>query len=91
MANNQLDILAALNASPSRGRRRCALAQFLDDIPEDTPLRDELIRLVETIHVRGSDTTRSAQDMAVVLSALGYEVTQNPVHDHRKRACRCYR
>jgi hypothetical protein len=87
-----LDILAALNAAPSRGKKRCNLALFLDDIPEDTAGRDELIRLVESRHDTKSDIeTRSAQNMAVVLSQLGFEVTANPIHDHRNRACRCYR
>lgn len=88
----ELDILAALEATPSRGSRRCELKKFLDNIPEDTPGRDELIRLVETPHdPKAEQPTRSGQNMAMVLTALGYETTQNPVHDHRRHACRCYR
>lgn len=90
-----MDILSALEASPSRGTSRCRVATFLDNIPEDTPGRDELVRLVETRHDRTGTTqnadTRSAANMAIVLTQLGFETTQNPIHDHRKHACRCYR
>lgn len=87
-----MDILAALEASPTRGQNRCGLGQWLDDIPEDTPGRDELIRLVETPHDRQSGgATRSAQNIATVLTNLGFEITQNPILDHRNHACRCYR
>jgi hypothetical protein len=87
-----LDILAALEATPARGAKRCDLAAFLDSIPADTPGRDELIRLVETVHDRTADPyTLSGQRMAVVLTNLGHTITQNPVLDHRNRACRCYR
>lgn len=88
----QIDILSALNTPPPRGKGRCGVASFLDSIPEGTPMREELIRLVETVHDRlGEQETRSAQDMAIVLTSLGYTVTQNPIHDHRNHACRCYR
>ena len=88
-----LDILAALDATPPRGDKRCRLATFLDSISEDTPGRDELIRLVETTHDPDAITpsTRSAQNMARVLTSLGYPTTQNPILDHRSGACRCYR
>lgn len=87
-----LDILAALEATPSRGAKRCRLAKFLDDIPEDTPGRDELIRLVETPHDKKAvPETRSGQNIAVVLCNLGFDTTSNTVLDHRNRACRCYR
>ena len=86
-----MDILAALETAPSRGGKRCALAEFLDSIPEDQPGRGELIRLVETRHERNSSDTRSSQNMAMVLTNLGYATTSNPVLDHRQHACRCYR
>lgn len=86
-----LDIVAALEAAPSRGARRCNVGEFLDSIPTDTAGRDELIRLVETPHKQGSTNTRSGQNIAMVLCQLGFETTQNPILDHRKRACRCYR
>jgi len=87
-----LDILAALEATPARGAGRCGIATFLNGIPAETPGRDELVRLVETPHDRGGRAdTRSGQSMAVVLTQLGYETTQNPILDHRNKACRCYR
>lgn len=86
-----LDILAALEATPARGNSRCNLGKFLDSIPEDTPGRDELIRLVESPHIpRSTPETRPAQNMATVLTHLGYSVTENPIHKHRKHICRCY-
>jgi hypothetical protein len=87
-----LDIMAALEATPARGAKRCATAEFVYGIPEDTPGRDELIRLFETEYDPKSPLdTRSGQNMAMVLTQLGFEITQNPIHDHRKHACRCYR
>jgi hypothetical protein len=86
-----IDILAALEATPSRGARRCNLGKFLDSIPADTPGRDELIRLVETKHSRDSSDTRSARNMMVVLTSLGHPITENPIHEHRGHSCRCYR
>lgn len=86
-----MDILAALNAVPQQGNQRCQLMQFLDAIPADIDGRDELIRLVETPHIPGSNDTRSARTMTVVLTQLGHKVTENPIHYHRARSCRCYR
>lgn len=92
-----MDILAALaDQSAPRGSRRCELGLWLDAIPAETPGRDELIRLVETKHARTKTTpdapeTLSGQRVAVVLTRLGFETTQNPVLDHRNHACRCYR
>lgn len=87
------DILAALSDNDAqRGSRRCNIGQFLDSIPEDTEGRDRLIELVETTHDRtGHSDTFSAERMAVVLTKLGYETSSNPVLDHRKRICACYR
>jgi len=88
----KLDILAALEATPSRGPKRCPLAAFLDSIPEDTAGRDELIRLVETPHSPAANPyTLSGKRMSLVLTNLGYTVTENPVLDHRNHACACYR
>lgn len=88
----KLDILAALEASPSRGKKRCKTADFLYEIPEDTPGREELIRLFETDHdPKGDVETRSAENMAIVLNQLGLDITANPILAHRNRACRCYR
>jgi hypothetical protein len=87
-----IDILAALEASPSRGAGRCHVGAFLDSIPADTEHRDELIRLVETPYDSQSEVeTRSGQNMAKVLTTLGLSITQNPVLDHRSHSCRCYR
>lgn len=87
-----IDILAALSGSePTPGSQRCGVAKFLDAIPEDTPGRDELIRLVETKHDPARTDTRSGQNIAQVLTGLGYTTTQNPILDHRNKACRCYR
>lgn len=86
-----MDIMAALDAVPQPGTGRCQLMQFLDSIPEDTEGRDELIRLVETVHVPGGNNTRSARTMTTVLAQLGHPCTENPIHYHRARSCRCYR
>lgn len=87
-----MDILAALEAEPSQGDKRCNLRAFLDAIPEDTAGRDELIRLVETPRDRNHPgNTKSGQRMAVILTNLGHECTENVVHQHRNRACACYR
>lgn len=87
-----LDILAALDATPARGKRRCRVAEFLYAIPEGTKGRDELIRLFETPHDRSSDVeTRSAENIALVLTNLGFAITGSPILTHRNRACRCYR
>lgn len=88
-----MDILSAIeNARPARGSHLCPLAEWLAGIPEKTEGRDELIRLIETKHDRsGSSDTRSAESMATVLGALGYKITEGPIHAHRKHACRCYR
>lgn len=92
MSLENLDILAALDAKPTRGKQMCNLAKFLHDIPEDKPGRDELIRLFDTVHdPQGPVETRSGANMASVLTALGYSTTANPVIDHRNRVCRCYR
>jgi len=87
------DILAALaNDTAERGTKRCALARWLDDIPTDTEGRDELIRLVETIHTPGPhSTTMSAQRVAKVLTTLGHSTGQSSILDHRNHACACYR
>lgn len=89
-----MDILNAIaNAQPSRGDSRCGLARWLDGIPADTPGREELIRLVETRHARQqrSEDSRSAGEMVLVLVALGFPITEGPIHDHRNHRCRCYR
>jgi hypothetical protein len=86
-----LDILAALEAAPVKGESRCTLAQWFDAIPEDTPGRDELIRLIETPHTLGADTL-SNKRMAAVLNQLGSPITSdNPIGYHRNGTCRCYR
>lgn len=88
-----MDILGALEAATRA--KKCRIATFLDAIPEDTPGRAELIHLVETPHGRTgisvNSDTRSAENMAVVLTQLGLETTQNPIHQHRNHSCRCYR
>ena len=91
-----MDILGALEAIPTASGERCRIGRFLDDIPEDTPGRAELVRLTETIHGRTAPVyadhpTRSASSMASVLTQLGCETTQNPIHNHRNQTCRCYR
>ena len=88
----ELDILAALDATPARGVGRCPTAAFIDAIPADAPGRDELVRLFETPHDRNAaPATRSARDMARILTTLGYPVTSNTVIAHRNRACACFR
>lgn len=91
-----MDILGALQAIPTDSGDRCRIGAFLDSIPANEPGRDELVHLVETPHrlttsAHAAHTTRSAKTMAVVLSQLGCETTQNPIHNHRNQQCRCYR
>jgi hypothetical protein len=89
-----VDILAALEDVPARGSQRCRLARFLDNIPADTPGRDELVRLVETEHDRNANPyTLSVRKMAAVLSSprIGFPTGYGPISAHRSGQCVCYR
>lgn len=87
-----VDILGALQQERDRqrGTRRCKVQKFLDSVPEDTPHRDELVRLVVTPADEAEDGL-SGRAAADVLCRLGASITENPIHDHRAHRCACYR
>lgn len=81
-----IDILAALtNANPRRGDKRCKLAVILDDIPDDTPGKTDLVAAVDNA------TDFPANRLTLTFSALGTPLHKDSITDHRAKRCRCYR
>ena len=80
-----MNILEALHvANPTRGARRCKLQIFLDNIPAETPGRDDLCDAV-------ADPEFAAQKLTLTFSAIGSPMSANLICDHRAKRCRCYR
>lgn len=79
------DILAALEASPSRGQRKCKLALTLDAIPEATPNLPALLAAVENA------AGYPAQQLTLSFTILGLPVGKDVIADHRAQRCRCFR
>lgn len=81
-----MDILAALHsANPTRGQARCKLQTFLDDIPEETEGKTDLVGAV-------SDAAGyPANRLTLTFAALGFPVSASLICDHRAQRCRCYR
>lgn len=80
-----MDILSALHdANPERGAKRCKVQRILDDIPDDTPGKDDLAAAVLS-------TEFAAQRLALTFTALDLSVGPDSIRDHRARRCYCYR
>jgi hypothetical protein len=85
-----LDILAALEASPSAVTgRRCRIQRFLDNIPADTPGRDQLEATLNTKDPSDPDY-RTATSLLQLLARLGETTSVSTVNEHRAKRCVCY-
>lgn len=85
-----IDILAALEAEqPTKSARRCKLGAWLDAIPAEQPGRPAL---ETTLAERDSkaDAYRTIPQLIRLLAALGLEVSDKTVKEHRSRDCRCF-
>lgn len=80
-----MDLLAALNAAPSRGARACKLQKNLDEIPADTDGKDELLARV------ADSAGYPASQLTMTFSAIGSPVSSDVIADHRAHRCACYR
>ena len=78
-------ILEALNATPARTGGMCKLGRALEDIPNDTPGRDDLLAAVD------DPTGYAAQPLSLVFSRLGIQVGPAVIRDHRASRCVCFR
>lgn len=81
-----MDILAALHdANPSRGAQRCKLQRILDEIPDETPGKADLIEAV------ADATGFPGSRLTLTFSALKIPVSKDIISEHRGQCCRCYR
>lgn len=81
-----MDILAALHdTSPELGKARCKLQHILDEIPDETPGKDELLAAV------GDGANYPASRLTLTFTALERPVSSDTIADHRAKRCRCYR
>jgi hypothetical protein len=84
-----MDILAALEASPSAATgRRCKIQRFLDSIPEDTAGRAQLEATLSTMD-RDDPDYRQASKLIALLGRLGVVTSVSCVNDHRAKRCVC--
>ena len=84
-----MDILAALEASPSASSgRKCRIQRFLDAIDDGTPGKDKLAATLTTSDNRSPDYRR-ASDLLALLARLGESTSISTVNDHRAGRCVC--
>lgn len=82
-----MDILAALNdTNPQRGANRCKVQRILDDIPDETAGKAELVAAVDA-----DKDTFPANRLTLTFSALGMPLGDGAICDHRAKRCFCYR
>ena len=84
-----LDILAALEASPSAvSGRKCRIQRFLDAIDDDAPGKDQLTATLTTMDPHSPDY-RPASSLLALLARLGEVTSISTVNDHRAGRCAC--
>ena len=85
-----MDILEALaEAVPAKSNRKCKVQRWLDDIPEGTPGRDELVATIVTTDP-ASDVFRTIDQVDKLVYRLGLSTSVKTLGDHRAKRCRCF-
>lgn len=85
-----MDILAALaDEAPSRSTRKCKVARWLEEIPEETPGFDTLVATITTTDPQAEHYRTTDQTLAL-LSRLGLQTSNKTFGDHRAKRCRCF-
>jgi hypothetical protein len=78
-----MDILAALQAAPSRGQRRCKLAVLLDDLK----YQDGFEALADAID---DPALWTAVRLSLVFGNIGRPISTSTIQDHRGKRCICF-
>ncbi len=86
-----MDILEALaeSATAAGSSRKCLIQRWLDDIPDDTPGKDQLVATIETTD-RSAEHYRTGEQVDKLVYRLGLKTSMKSIGDHRGKRCRCY-
>lgn len=85
-----LDILEALaDSAPAKSNRVCKIQRWLDEIPADTPGREDLIATIVTTDPK-SDVYRTIPQVDAITYRLGLVTSTKTLGDHRAKRCRCF-
>lgn len=85
-----MNILEALtDTAPAKSARKCKIQRWLDDIPEGTPGRDDLVATMVTTDPQ-ADSYRTLDQLDRVTQRLGLTTSIKSIGDHRKHRCRCF-
>lgn len=78
-----MDLLAALEAAPKPGQRRCKMRLILDDLADQNGF--------EALEAAIDDTANwTATRLTLVFGNIGRPVSTSIVQDHRGKRCICY-
>lgn len=85
-----IDILEALAAeAPAKSNRKCKVQRWIDEIPEGTPGKDDLISALVTTDPR-AEHYRTVDQIDKVVYRLGLTTSTKTLGDHRAKRCRCF-
>lgn len=85
-----VDILSALvEAAPAKSSRKCKVQRWLDDIPDETPGKEELVATITTTDPK-SDVYRTIDQVDKITYKLGLVTSTKTIGDHRAKRCRCF-
>ncbi len=84
-----MDILNALASTetPKTGRR-CKIGRWLDEIPDETPGKAELVATLQE-RDRMSPDWRPLDQLDALLIRLNVQTSNKTIGDHRAGRCRC--
>lgn len=85
-----MNIEAALGGERLGGtEKKCRLGRWLDEIPDNTPGKDQLTEVLSTTD-RTSPWWRTLEELDAILRRLDLHSSNKTIGNHRMRRCRCY-
>lgn len=84
-----MDILAALEAEPARGKNECVIQRWVGAIDDAQPGRAALIDTITCIDSKAPEY-RTLEQTTGILARLGLNTSETSIGAHRGRRCRCF-
>lgn len=73
-----------------RGKKKCLLQRWLDNIEDGTAGKAELVDIVTLADTKAPDF-RPRSAVVAILARLGLDTHEDAIGDHRAKRCRCFR